>query len=504
MYVTDAQVSACILSEEAEQVFKTPGGMTFLHKYVQYGMERTDAPAVYHLAVGLALLASATPKEFALGGTFGAVTYPNLYVMLIGPSAARKTHAAALGFDQVFAPALPSRIGNLPGSYEGLLESLAEKPQQCIFDPEMSRFYRQARSEGGHLGPLKQGLTDVYDCKKISRQTRKVKIQPQDTHRLNMIGCIALDEFQANIEATDITGGFVSRFLLAMGSRSWLKKLDPHQTYQHQPIQLAAHLRWVANACPQNLAYMSPEATEFANEVVVAWDTVEQGLDLKRWASIWERASAMSRKIALLLALDRYALEADLPFERHPIDGSLMLAQGIKAESLPPVQIGVKDMKKAVEITKLFIGPAVHLVERLPTSRQGREIEMVFRAVENVARESHRKGVAGATFGAISRDAGTNKRTTQHMLDTLIEQGRITAIPCDKGMALYNPRPVRDGVDPSWENMPGGFDPERPPQLLTSHPLPANVVPFKATPTPTPALTPMSYDEAKKLGLTED
>lgn len=516
MFVSDEQVRACTLSTDTDSYFCTRRGETFLRQFTAYCEERTDAPMVYHLAVGLTLLAAATPKEFALGNTFGGVTYPNLYAMILGPSGARKTHAASMGFDQIFARALPQRVGNLPGSYEGLLESLAERPSQCLFDPEMSRFYRQSRGEGGHLGPLKQGLTDVYDCKKISRQTRKVKIQPQDIHRLNIIGCIALDEFEANVEATDITGGFVSRFLLAVGTRTRAKKLEVSPSYRYSADGLAAHLRWISNACPQNLASLSQGATDYLNDVGSKWDTVTQGVDLRRWASIWERAPAMARKIALLLALDRYALNLDVQTTKNPVDGSTTL-YGTTADQLPPVIIEVEDARKAVEITQLFVAPAVQLVDRLPTSRQAREIQAVRRAVETTSREAHRHGVPGATFGAISREAGTNRRTTTHMLETLQEQGLVKATPCDRGTMLYNMQVVQEGVDPSWMLFSGGFDPQRPPQLVTSSPLPENVVAFPSGSTPASAPTGVGFSSAqlpradaseaaelKRLGLLDD
>ncbi len=503
MFVSDEQVLSIFRDET---YFCRPAGKTFLAKMVEYGMERTDAPAVYHLAMALSLLSGAATKEYGIEN-FGGILRPNLYIMIIGASAARKTQAASIAFKSIFSQALPDRVGILPGSYEGLIDGLAVKPQQVVVDTDMTRFYEQAKGTG-HLGPLKQGLTDIYDCESLSRQTRKVRISIPDGPRLTFVGCIALDHFEGSVEVKDITGGYLSRFLLAIGARERLLLPQGNPVYTHQPMELAQHLRWISSVCPRSLGTMTPEANALLGEINQSWDTVQQGVDQKSWSSVWGRAAAMVRKLALLLALDRHSRDSRLPMEPS-IDGFPVVATAA-AQNLPDVVITVEDIKKAHEIASLFVQSSCALIERLPFTQQAREIQSVRRAVESAGLEAHRKNVPGATLGAVSRTAGLNLKTTRHMLETLMEQGVITATPV-RGAILYNLRPVREGVDPSWETFLGGFDPENPPQVqeLT---LPANVFQFPdqtapKPPEPEPKPEPkraLSYAEAKALGVVDD
>ncbi len=147
--ITDAQVTASL---------PTAG---WLRAYVEHAGLQTTAPMAYHLGFGLACLASTTPID--LGVRYIGDLRGNFYVMAVGRSGDDQK-SSALGIARnILWHADQQLIGRPPGSWEGLIDSLGEKPRQTIFYSEFGDFLSKA-NQPGYFGPMKTSLTDLWDC----------------------------------------------------------------------------------------------------------------------------------------------------------------------------------------------------------------------------------------------------------------------------------------------------------------------------------------------------
>jgi len=132
----------------------------WLRRYVGHGVKQTNAPAVYHMGIALALLGATTPLQF--GASYAGTMRANNYVLLVGRSGhERKTTSLNIGVDILKEAASPL-IGHYPGSPEGLVESLQKRPSQLIPMGEFGRFLSSAQK--GYFEPAKTLITDIWDC----------------------------------------------------------------------------------------------------------------------------------------------------------------------------------------------------------------------------------------------------------------------------------------------------------------------------------------------------
>lgn len=133
---------------------------SWLARYVRHGFRQTTAPLVYHIGVGLALLAPTCPLGY--GTRYAGDLRTNNFVLLVGRSGEdRKSSALNVGKELLDAAA-PKLIGDFPGSQEGLIESLARVPSQVIPISEMGKFLSSAQR--GYFEPIKSTLADLWDC----------------------------------------------------------------------------------------------------------------------------------------------------------------------------------------------------------------------------------------------------------------------------------------------------------------------------------------------------
>jgi hypothetical protein len=132
----------------------------WLREYVEHAYQQTTAPLGYHIGVGLSVLAVTCPLNF--GSRYAGSLRGNLYSLLVGRSGEdQKSTALDVGRRVLFAAA-PTLIGDHPGSWEGLIDSLSRRPSQIIVYSEFGKFLSAAQK--GYFEPLKATMTDLWDC----------------------------------------------------------------------------------------------------------------------------------------------------------------------------------------------------------------------------------------------------------------------------------------------------------------------------------------------------
>lgn len=208
-----------------QEAFAALPSTGWLRDYAIYAAKQTTAPLVYHLGVGLAVLATSAPITF--GTVYATPIYANTYVMLAGRSGDdQKSTAIRLGRDILYR-ACPQRIGEHPASVENLVESLSKRPAQILIYEEGG--FLLAGVKHGYKEPLKPALTHLADGdplqhNRVSKQGKEDKLVAE-TPRLSMLTGASLAFLEKHTESADWTGGFLGRWIVFYGKR---ERTDPY------------------------------------------------------------------------------------------------------------------------------------------------------------------------------------------------------------------------------------------------------------------------------------
>lgn len=454
----------------------------FLRDYVDWGMATNDAPAAFHVAMGLALLSMACPAMMYIP-SFGRRTYGNMYVLVVGDSGSRKSTALDMAVD-LYREMQPNAIGQQLGSYEGLVALLNATPKALVPESEMSRFFKQARGDG-FLASLKYGYMEAYDAVGMSRRTSKVNLTGRQDLRLTLCGAIATHLLEDNVDPTDLTGGFLSRFVIAVGERTHTKvnMVDTQGLRERLKVHLK-HVEATAFSCE---LLMSPEAVAVHADWIRQTDPLLSNRRNRRTTSFWERAGAMARKIALLLALDEHA-------QRYP--WGVTWAQDAERYGMPKrIEVSGQAFVFATKLAGLYLNSQAAFAEDLAVTAPGKSRKRVLSAIPHPDDSS-----IGVALGTITRATEMDNSMALKWLATLEDQGLIEKIMWGGsgpvGQRVTYLRTVNvPGEDPAMRALfPEGIPTERPtPSVILGGPVQADgnrpgeytgYVPPVQTPTP--------------------
>jgi hypothetical protein len=133
----------------------------WLRSYVEHAYGQTTAPLAYHIGFGLVCLAATAPLDLAVD--YIGHLHGNFYTMAVGRSGDDQKSSALRVAREVLWQVDSTLIGRSPGSWEGLIDSLGERPRQTIFYSEFGDFLSKANNPG-YFGPMKTSYTDLWDC----------------------------------------------------------------------------------------------------------------------------------------------------------------------------------------------------------------------------------------------------------------------------------------------------------------------------------------------------
>jgi hypothetical protein len=195
----------------------------WLDFYLEY-TSNTESPKSYHTWCGLSVIAGALQRKVYLKWGLGQVIYPNLYVVLIGPSG-KTRKGVALGIAKDLLKQVPG-ITVAPESSSGKQSTILvmKRAGMDFIDPKDSKTKRHcsvtAFSEElsvflgqGDIAYL-SSLTDWYDSKDdweyetVGRGKDSIK-----GVCLNLVGGTAPDWIQSMIPHEAVGGGFTSRVI---------------------------------------------------------------------------------------------------------------------------------------------------------------------------------------------------------------------------------------------------------------------------------------------------
>lgn len=311
----------------------------WLDNYLIY-TDNSESPLSYHTWCGLSVIAGALQRRVYLRWGLGRVIYPNLYVVLIGPSG-RTRKGVAIGIAKEFLKNIP-HITVTPESSSGRQAMiLAMKRASLNFeDPSDGRikFHCSVTAFSEELSVfLGQGdiaylsnLTDWYDSK--DDWEYETVGRGKDTLQglcLNLLGGTAPDWIQSMIPQEALGGGFTSRIIFVVEEVK--RKLVPEYTMTAEEHALAEKL----HRDLERIAGLAGEVTftDAAKELYIEW-YIEQDTQLSnknpaipdtRFAGYCERRATHLQKLMIICSASR---GDDLRIHPEDFHMALRLLQG--------------------------------------------------------------------------------------------------------------------------------------------------------------------------------
>lgn len=291
----------------------------WLDNYIAY-TENSESPLSYHTWCGLSVIAGALQRRVYLKWGLGQTIYPNLYIVLIGPSG-RTRKGTALGVAKDFLKQIPG-ISVAPESSSGRQAMIQAMKRAIItfqdptdnkvkmhcsitaFSEELSVFLGQ-----GDIAYL-SNLTDWYDSK--DDWEYETVSRGKDTLQglcLNLMGGTAPDWIQSMIPPEAVGGGFTSRVIFIVEEKK--RKIVPKHTMTDQEYELQDKLLHDL----ERIAKMAGEVkfTKEAEDLYTNWyieqdEALSAGkpvIDDTRFAGYCERRATHIRKLMLLCSASR-------------------------------------------------------------------------------------------------------------------------------------------------------------------------------------------------------
>ena len=189
----------------------------FLHEYVKWASQGTDAPDEFLLMSGLMAASTALIKNGNYWLQFGALPiYPIVWsLILAGSSTFRKSTALSYA-RRTLENAVPDSIFADRVTPESFYQLLELQPSGLFTISEFGAFLKQF--EKSYCSGLKEDLTELFDCPSEFKRQKKgrndtLKVYSAKNPRINLFGASTLEWFIDRITEADAASGFLARFV---------------------------------------------------------------------------------------------------------------------------------------------------------------------------------------------------------------------------------------------------------------------------------------------------
>lgn len=207
--------------------------------------ENTEPPDMYRLWTAISVIASALQRKCYLQWGHSLTFYPNLYIVLVGPSGVRKGTAMDPGLD-ILQDLGKIKIAAQATSLQALIRRLKETNYQ---DPDLETGALQFHSSmtifskeftvflGYHNRELMSSLCDWYDCDRswkyetIARKTEEII-----GVWVNLFGATTPALIQSSMPLDAIGGGLTSRIIYVYEEEKGKMVFLPMQTVKEAEL----------------------------------------------------------------------------------------------------------------------------------------------------------------------------------------------------------------------------------------------------------------------------
>jgi len=288
----------------------------FLEGYLAY-TDNTEPPRSYHVWCALSVIAAALKRRVYIKWGHKLI-YPNMYVVLIGPSG-RCRKGTAMGIAEEIVRDAGIMVTGESVTREQLIRAMAESidsfenpstgeiefhcSMYCM-SQELSVFLGQGETR------FLADLTDWYDCRKEWRYETKQSGKDHLTGVcFNLLGATAADWLQSILPEEAVGGGFTSRIIFVVEEKKG--KIIPEYSVTKEQLELKSAL--VHDL--QQILLMAGEMRfeEKARKAYEAWyldqerkmDRGEMPIADPRFSGYCDRRATHVRKLAMVMSASR-------------------------------------------------------------------------------------------------------------------------------------------------------------------------------------------------------
>jgi len=268
----------------------------FLRRWVDSLSKITDAPKVFLLFSGIALLSGLLNKFYF---KYPRETHLNLYILLLAPSTYYRKSTCTTFVADYLEEVNPDL--RLPDSFtvEALYDILRERSKGLIIWPELIQVkeFQMTRKYNEGLGAF---LTDIYDFKKrLTRWTRKDGEIVIEEPVVSILTAGITDWFTKNLQANDFHGGIWTRFLF-VPSPETDRRFSLPRPFELDPglVQLLTRMDG-KSAAEVSLAEIQPKLKDWG----ARHQQVTMSLGTGILSAMFQRLEVMLIKLAAILQL---------------------------------------------------------------------------------------------------------------------------------------------------------------------------------------------------------
>ncbi len=206
----------------------------WIQGYLEF-VDHTEPSYLYNIWTAMSTIAACLQRKCFIDWNpiLKERIYPNLYVILVGPSTARKGTAMAPG--RMFLNDLNIKLAPDAASAQSLVQVIEESKETYIdsetdetvphcsltvFSPEFSVFIDSGNKNMKSENNIITWMTDWYDCKDVWDYKLK---QSDSTYIrgmwINLLGCTTPSNLQTSLPQIAIHGGLVARMILVYASK---------------------------------------------------------------------------------------------------------------------------------------------------------------------------------------------------------------------------------------------------------------------------------------------
>ena len=272
--ISDCEIDAEFCQETDADIDLTIPESGFLLKYYNLICPITEAPEVYHLFMGMSLIAGVLGRKVFLDWTAYKI-YPNLYIILVGASSAIKK-STSINQARPFLNAVdPNLIFPNEFSNEAFLELLVTQPQGSLFWDEFGGVL--ATFERSYMSGTKEMLTSMFDCPSDYRRLLKGNAKSKESGKvviirepyINIATTSTLQWLVNRIKEQDIKSGFLARFVYVPGKEPSKRLSRPPKLDQKLRSEIIMELKAIRE--------ISGEA-ELTDDAFLYYDTWYNGV----------------------------------------------------------------------------------------------------------------------------------------------------------------------------------------------------------------------------------
>ena len=377
-------------------------GPGLLDDYERLWLETSDAPRVYHVAAGLAVIASAVENRVYL--PFGGERiYPNIWALLLGPSSFFRKSTCISKARKTLSRAHPDALLPDEFSREALLKKLSSRGQGLLTYSEFSGALATFGKD--YMSGTKELLTDLYDCPaSYSRVVGQTEFKAVGIC-LSLLAASQTGWFLEKLKGVDMRSGFIARFSFwpAFDKKRFIAIPPEPDTQLSNDIvkrlQALTHIR--PQPCVLNRA-VQDRYTSWLERHERELHGHPRCDDL---SPFWSRLSIMTMKFAMVLQLAR--------------------------DAAPEIELDA--MERAIGLTDFLKRALVHLfAEEFAFTREDQDRKKVLR---------HVRAKPGIWYRDLMRACSMQKFQMDRVLETLGAEEHVEKRQDGKRVSLW---PMQD------------------------------------------------------------